>query len=414
MSEKHFKTMVVSVGGTPSPILFSLNKSKPEYVCFFISRQTKKMMEEEIVPQLNFRPRHYDWIMTPNSDLLSDCYGALIKDLPPLLEKWEVSPEDVCVDYTGGTKTMSAALVLATVEKSCCYSYVGGDERSKGGVGVVLDGKERMRFLDNPWDRIATAERKEAAILFNKARYASAAEVIERCIPKVSRDQRPLLRAMKEMVEGYDLWDRFRHNDARGRLYKSRDVLTAVSVGKKEFKHTVDRLEENLQFLQNLLAGQRPSKLYFYDLLSNARRRIDLERKFDDAAARIYRAMEVIAQTELRDHGIDASNVKEEAIPESLRKEFLARYQEKNDGKIRIPLYASFRLLEGLESKMASRFFRMYEKRIKSLLDVRNSSILAHGFKPIEAPTFENLWGAVLEFSETDEEQIPRFPVLNI
>jgi CRISPR-associated protein (TIGR02710 family) len=414
MLGKHFKAMVVSVGGTPSPILFSLNKNKPESVGFFISRQTKKMMEEEIVPQLDFRPRHYDWVVTPNPDLLSDCYGALIKDLPSLLEKWEVRLEEVCVDYTGGTKTMSAALVLATVENSCCYSYVGGDERSKGGVGVVLDGKERMRFLDNPWDQMATAEKKEAAILFNKARYASAAEVIERCIPKVGRDQQLLLKAVKEMVIGYDLWDRFKHPDARSQLFKCKDVLTAVGIGKKEFKPLAKRLGENLQFLQNLLTGQKPSKLYFYDLLSNARRRADLEKKFDDAVARVYRAMEVIAQTELGDFGIDTSNVKEEAIPESLRKEFLARYQEKNDGKIRIPLYASFRLLESLGSNTASRFFRVYEKRIKNLLDVRNSSILAHGFNPVEPSTFEKLWDSVLEFSETGEEQLPRFPVLNI
>jgi hypothetical protein len=69
MADSKFKAVVISVGGTPSPIIFSLNESKPEYICFFISRQTKKMMEEEIVPHLHFRPRHYDWIMTPNPDL---------------------------------------------------------------------------------------------------------------------------------------------------------------------------------------------------------------------------------------------------------------------------------------------------------------------------------------------------------
>jgi CRISPR-associated protein (TIGR02710 family) len=278
----------------------------------------------------------------------------------------------------------------------------------------VLDGKERKHFLDNPWDRITAAERKEAAVLFNKARYASAAEVMERCIAKVGRDRQPMFKAMKELVMGYDLWDRFRHNDARKSLLKSRDVLTAVSIEQVEFKPVVDRLEGNLQFLQDLLAGPKPSNLYFYDLLANARRRADLEHKFDDAVARLYRAMEVIAQTELKGLGIEASKVRVEAIPENLKKEFLDRYQDKDDGKIRIPLFASFRLLERLGSQTASRFFRVYEKRLKSLLDIRNSSILAHGFSPVEPSSFANLWGAVLEFTETDEGIIPCFPVLKI
>ena len=64
------------------------------------------------------------------------------------------------MDYSGGAKAMPAALVLATIERSCCYSYVSEDERSKGGIRAVVDGKEKMWFLDNPRDEIAAAGRK--------------------------------------------------------------------------------------------------------------------------------------------------------------------------------------------------------------------------------------------------------------
>ena len=57
---------------------------------------------------------------------------------------------------------MSVALALATIDKSCCYSYVGGNERSKGGVGIVVDGKESMYFLDNPWNNIALQKGKKS------------------------------------------------------------------------------------------------------------------------------------------------------------------------------------------------------------------------------------------------------------
>jgi CRISPR-associated protein (TIGR02710 family) len=414
---KRMKAMIVSLGGTSAPVILSLNKSKPEYVCFFVSRDTKKMLEGEILPNLDFKPRHHDWIMTPNAELLSECFSELAKRLPEIIEKWEVNPADICVDYTGGTKTMSVALVLATIEKSCCYSYVGGDERSKGGVGVVLDGKERMLFLDNPWDIIALAERKEVSILFNKARYASAADLIGKCFDKVSREQKPYFRALQGMVRGYDLWDRFQHREAKEKLYRSRDTLMVFSSAspRKEDKTLAAQVQTNLEFLEKLLSGEKPSVLYFYDLLANAKRRADLERKFDDAVARLYRAIEILAQIELKEvYGIETSNVKAQNIPENIREEFLSRFRDEKDSRIKIPLYFSYRLLKELGNELAENFFKFYEREILPLLDIRNSSILAHGFKSVDDRTFQKLWDSIMKFSGTKEEGLPKFPVLKI
>ncbi len=76
---KKIRGMIVSVGGTPAPIIFSLNKAKPEYICFFVPKDTKGMIEREILPGLDFKPRHHDWIVTPNPELLSDCYSPINK-----------------------------------------------------------------------------------------------------------------------------------------------------------------------------------------------------------------------------------------------------------------------------------------------------------------------------------------------
>jgi len=415
MVEKYFKAMLVSVGGTPSPIIFSLNKAKPEYIGFFVSRQTKKMLEEEILPKLDFKPRHHDWVITRNADLLSECYSQLTRKLPEWMEKWELKPEEICVDYTGGTKTMSAALVLATIEKSCCYSYVGGDERSKDGIGIVVNGKEKMWFLDNPWDEIAVAEKREISILFNKARYASAVDVLERCISKVSKEHKPFLIALREMVGGYELWDRFKHSNAKKHLYRSQEVLLALSSENRDIKTLVIQMEGNRQFLENLLAGKSLSKFYFYDLLANAKRRADLEHKFDDGVARLYRAIEVLAQTELKEtFGINTSKVTPDSIPERIRGEFIRQYQEKEGLPLKIPLYGSYRLLKELGSSLAQEFFRLYDKELKKILDIRNSSILAHGFFPVSQETYQQLWEAILAFSGTKKEDLPEFPFLNL
>jgi len=416
MNKKPFRAMVVSVGGTPAPIIFCLNKSKPKYICFFISKQTKKMLDEEILPALNFKPSHFDWIITPNAELLTDCYSHLVKKLPELLEKWEIEPAEICVDYTGGTKTMSVALALATIENSCCYSYVGGDERSKRGVGVVIDGRERMWFLQNPWDEIALSEKREASILFNKARYASAAEVLEKCTERVGKDKRPFFNALVEMARGFDLWDRFKHKEARVRLFRCRDTLRTFAFGsqRSEVVKLVEGIEENIRFL-DLLSSPQPSKFFFCDLLANAKRRAKLEHKYDDAVARLYRAIEVLAQAELRESfEIDTSNVKEKSIPPGLHEKFITKYQGKEDSKIKIPLYAAYQLLAELGSPLGKEFFKVYEEEIKSLLNIRNSSILAHGFNPVGEDAFDRLFESTLKFSGTEEKEIPEFPVLKI
>ena len=415
--KKKIRAMIVSVGGTPAPIIYALNHSKPEFICFFVSRQSKKMVEEDILPNLDFKPKYQDLIITPNADLLTDCYATLSKNLPNLLDKWEVDPSEVCVDYTGGTKTMSVALTLVTINNSCCYSYVGGDERSKGGVGVVVNGKERMWFLENPWDEIAFTEKREASILFNKARYSSAAEVLEKCVEKVSKEKRPFFKALIEMVRGYELWDSFKHKQAKVKLYRCRDVLTAYASGseKAELINLIQKIEENISFLENLESNRISSRFYFLDLLGNARRRAKLEKKFDDAVARLYRAMEILVQAELRQKfGINTSDVKIQDIPEKLKGEFVIKYKDQKDNKIKIPLFASYQLLHEKGSILAEEFFKNYEKEIRPLLDVRNQSILAHGFNPVDEEIFLKLFNVVMNFSNTEEKDIPEFPFLKI
>ena len=101
------------------------------------------------MPRLDFKPKHHDWIVTPSAESLSECFRVISKELPRILKKWEVESKDVVVDYTGGTKTMSVALVLATIQFASTFTYVGGIDRTKDGLGIVINGKEKMWYVDN-------------------------------------------------------------------------------------------------------------------------------------------------------------------------------------------------------------------------------------------------------------------------
>jgi hypothetical protein len=146
------RAMLVSLGGSPAPVIFSINHQRPEYLVFFVSPQSEADVET-VLKAVNYPFKESSRIITGSAELLADCYAAIRDGLPAALDHWKLTYQDLTVDYTGGTKSMSAAMVLATATKVHRYSYVGGEERNKGGVGVVIDGRERMWFLQNPlWE----------------------------------------------------------------------------------------------------------------------------------------------------------------------------------------------------------------------------------------------------------------------
>jgi hypothetical protein len=122
-----------------------------------------------------------------------------------------------------------------------------------------------------------------------------------------------------------------------------------------------------------------------------------------------------LAQAALKErYGIETSDVKVKEIPESIRQEYVTKYGDAKDLKIRIPLHAAFRLLKECGDELAEDFFRLYDKEIKTLLETRNKSILAHGFNPVNEEIFKRLLESILKFSKTNEEDLPKFPVLQI
>ena len=87
MPNKTPKAILISLGGTPAPLIFSLNHQKPVYICFFVSEESKESINKDILPELDFKPNHYDWIVTPSAESLSECFRAISRELPRILKK---------------------------------------------------------------------------------------------------------------------------------------------------------------------------------------------------------------------------------------------------------------------------------------------------------------------------------------
>lgn len=133
------------------------------------------------------------------------------------------------------------------------------------------------------------------------------------------------------------------------------------------------------------------------DLIYNAKRKAS-QKKYDDATARIYRATELLAQTRLMlEYGINTSNVDVLKITsEENRLKFGSRFKIPSE-KIQIGLFESYWLLNEMEDEVFSTVFSKCEDKMKSALEVRNNSILAHGSKSVSSEDYTKVYSKLVE-----------------
>ena len=417
MADQRIKALLISIGGSPEPVIYSINELKPECLCFFASEETRPLINNDVLPKLNDRPAWMAEIITLDANDLLSCYKAINDKWKELQKNWRLEPGDWVVDYTGGTKPMVAALVLATIDDTSGYRYISGIERTKGGTGIVIDGKEQILHQINPWDQLAIKERQDAAVLFGRARYKQVAEIFAGVAKRVSGGEKHLYKALSDVAEGYSLWDNFQHRQAWEKLRPSQKSLEMATVfgGAPGLKSFAATLKENLNFLEKLTVGMTGGirNEHFLDLLSNAKRRADLEHKYDDAVARLYRAVEAYAQIRLAGRGINTSDVQEGQLPPDLSEEFVNKFRSDIDNRIRLPLYGAYKLLKSLGDNAGTVFFDNWPQ-MKLLLDSRNKSILAHGLEPVKRERYEEMLKLVCRISGVNEQSLPGFPDLHL
>ncbi len=411
------KLLFTSVGGTAAPVINALKAVRPERAVFVISEQSRRTCEEEVLPAieqdgLRMPAGAYSFIQVPHHEDLREIVHALRPRVLEETSRWRAMGDDygVVVDITGGTKQMSAGLALVAQRLDCEFFYTGGRERGSDGLGTVVDGAEESLRTVNPWDILGYMHLEDAQVLFNRGHYTAACEVLE--LGKQRADESGLKRrfdAFIALARAFELWERFVHDKAREKLEK------AVSMG-DQFRAALDsdralvllgNLKKNLDFLK----GRSTPGWLVIDLYANALRR-QREGRYDDAVARIYRAMEALAQDRLRDvHGIaDTSEVPANALPDNLRKRWQGLIR--HDSTLMLSLQQDYLLLEGLGDDLGLRFREIGLAGEKSPLNKRNHSILAHGFKAVSEKDCRKLVEKLDELSGIDKGSLPIFPIL--
>ncbi len=421
------KCLLISVGGTPEPVAYSIDQHQPENVIFFASSESRKEIEEKVRPKTTHKWKDQEIITTADPQDLTVCIEALNEALPNKLKALKVGEDNLMIDYTGGTKTMSAALVLATIELPVKYSYIGGRVRSKEGLGVVLDGTEAKMVFPNPWDVLAIKAEKQLVRQFNALRFIEAADTAAKAESQVSDRLKPLYRVYKNLCEGYRYWNDFDYKQALDRLNRSRRELSPYAAGankpalvrlSQEVEADIARLEKIVNLHKKLAGKEKPVaekiqefRLMVVDLVANSLRTCRIAKRPDDGVARLYSALEKFAKFCLMEYGIDNSRTQFEQIPESLREEYVRRYQVREGNYLQYGLLASYRLLNELQHPVG-KHYQTQQAELEKILEIRNHSLMAHGWNPIGAEVFEKLLKVTLGFLEIREVEVPTFPQL--
>jgi CRISPR-associated protein (TIGR02710 family) len=225
---------------------------------------------------------------------------------------------------------------------------------------------------------------------------AAIAELKKPLQMELPQDLKRQVKMLHECCVGFDAWDRFDHAEA-WRSLKPYLANPALNPTLLFLKRVMTSREAFSEASGDNFKAPESMKSHGYemveDLLLNAERRATLER-YDDAVARLYRALELLCQVHLwRKYTIKTGDVEVDQLPEALR----SRYDEGNS-KIRVGLRQGYELLGYFLNDPLGKLYEQHEKRIMSCLEVRNQSILAHGLKPVAQCDYLQFKAAIAGF----------------
>lgn len=300
-----------------------------------------------------------------------DCFDALTAIAA---DGFEVS--QIAVDYTTGTKVMSAAIVVAAIDFGVShYIYIDGNYRAGEGMRVVASTEQARATAAG---RVRAHRDLQLAVRhFNTHQWDAAISVAEdarsKCAAGPTCDQ---ATALRDLARAYGHWDQFEHDEART-ILMAMDAPQAQTIGvdigpHRQFLHRFD--PKSKSDARDLLWAR------LADLLNNAERRL-AQSLNDDAIQRAYRATELLAQIPFAemDPPIDAAGpIPIERFPEEVQAKWACRADAK--GQLRLGLTDLYALLLDLGHPLGEWFAADEQKPLQWALTARNQTILAHGF----------------------------------
>lgn len=385
--------LLCTLGGIQQPILKAIDSTAPAYVCFFCSGRGPETERRgsidqitgsgsvikarrcaamptlpNIPPQAGLETSRFEPVEVPADDLDS----AFLEMRRALGESAKRFPgARLVAEYTGGTKTMTAALVYVALESDAVelQLVVGARpnlERVEDGTEAAIAASAGRLRLDRAMAPYLGAWKRYA--------YREAADGLDQIRIAVSSPDRKRRALAKALSRTFAPWDDSDHDGARRTAHPFR-------------KFVATNFEWVLPTLGNLIGQDRPrcAPARLFDLWLNAERRAT-QGRFDDAVARVYRLIEWTAQWQLKaQRGLDTAAFPIDQLPGD------AARKSTSDGRAKIGLDEAWLAVGEKLDGPVQQFARSQRARMRDLLQVRNQSILAHGYSPVGSDNWQRI-----------------------
>lgn len=291
-------------------------------------------------------------------------------------------PDGMCVDITRGTKAMSAALLVAAMRYRIPHvRYIEG-ERNPDNPTVVVPGSERVRDI-RVTSGIKHRVLDDAKVLFRRGAFAGAVVLLRELPPH--EDVRDII----DLADFCAAWDQLD--------YRRADEITLASHLPEQWSGYVPGSEVR-RWVHELArpfpdptgrdyasAMAKRLRLLTADLLANGERRL-LRRQYEDALLRAYRALEMLGQARLFDHGLDSAALPKDhdavrELARGLERKQSAPLALNRDGTLSAGREQVARLLKRLGDPLAEELLSTASQGALRVTS-RNHSILIHGYEP--------------------------------
>lgn len=411
--------MILSVGTSYEPLVLNISLFQPSKILFLYTEKTEVTIDK-IVDFCALPSSSYQKVLVHEINPL-DIY----RQIKEAYLRWN-APKKIYIDFTGGTKAMSAAAAMVGAIIDLQLIYIGSEQ-------YLIDfrkpfpGSETLYFINNPYAVFGDFEIEKAMQLFGQYDCSGAREKLGELREKVPDPAiRQQLRFSYLLAYAYEHWDALEfapaYQDMRQLVMElCRDVrlnryfllMDCIGILQEQLE-ILDALKDIQSFFRQknhmeVLGNLDYIMPLMFTMQTNALIR-EAQEKYDSATLLLYRLLEMIEQRRLCRYGIDVSradflniqyNVKKLPAMKHASKEKCLEIYRGEVSQIKAKVFGQcnsaylpeqISLLDGFIHLAALRDDIMAAgggdavaklKRLRSVVYLRNNSIFAHGFSPV-------------------------------
>jgi len=377
--------LISSIGFSPEPIIVSIReiaKSHPidEYA-FIITKEVRGVVAS-VRKCLDLPEDRISYIEVNGMDPM--------EIFSKLRSHWNARPEfSFIMDITGGKKTMVGALTSFATIYDIRMLYVEGEYDPV--VRKTIDGTEKVMELPNPQSEIWDVEAGLFKKLFTSGNYAAAAskaiEMKGRAADTRVWDISHKIALMFLQLEGLEFarsLSSAEHVRTMQTQYKTEIVPTPFLNTFIDLLEPLRDISSSIELERSFLGNPNVLGVLVAALLHSAERKC-ADGLYTDGALRYYRIIELLSQARLWNYGINTHEFDVENHVKGDTKDRIwaireALDLENRDFRSTVGLYDGYLLLYGKRDELVP---DSIVRELYPLLDIRNSSFLAHGLTNI-------------------------------